>query len=284
MSVTVEAVKELLAKIPNLKELIKEAEAPKVRTWSDTAWIYNGCEDRILTHLGIDYTIKRGELTKINSLANYKEIDQGKSTGDEVVWTPVPMTGEFIACELIYEHGFHEQGFMVLTEPTISEADRRRCDDLARRYKLQRIEQFKIHRDKARAGIVGYKINPDKRVYDWMLEYTPDDAMFAEQSRNRDSSSQIAAAIEMLTRLVAGQQRAVSPASAPAEEPPASPTVTLPATLPVFSQEYFSKRPARRPLEKPEVYAARMAQWDQDKAEWEAKARQGTPEEAPVQS
>lgn len=262
MSVTLEAVKELLNKIPNLKELIREAEAPKVRTWADTAWIYNGCEDRILTHLGIDYTVKRGELTKISGMPNYREIDQGKSSGEEIVWTPIPLTGEFIACELIYEHGLHEQGMTALTEPMISDSERNRCDEVAKRYKLQRIEQFKVHRDKARAGIIGYKINPDKRVYDWMLEYTPDDAMFAEQSRNRDSTSQIASVLELLTRLVAGQQATAGSTAALTAEPPA--LRFDPANPPDFS-----KRPNKKPLERPDVYAARMSQWDQDKAKWE---------------
>lgn len=208
-------VKELLAKMPDLPNLLKEAVKPAVRSLAETAYIYNGFDDITLCHLGIEYHLPFQEVTTIHGMPDYREIDQFLSSGQEIVWKHIPIKGESIAHELIVEHGFHELGFAVIFTPEIDAAEKRKCDDAAEAYKRKRIEEFKVHRDKARAGIVGYKINPDPSIYRWMTVYSPDDAMFAEHSRLTHSSQQIAAAIELLTRVVAGQAAVAAPVSAP---------------------------------------------------------------------
>lgn len=232
--------------------MIKEAQKPAVREWSDTAWIYNGFDDIELYHVGRPYLLKQGELTKIEGRPEYREIDQTKSSGSEIVWQNLPMKGEFIAGELIYEHGFHQMGFTVLTTDKISNEEKRRCDDTGKQYKLKRIEEFKVHRDKARAGIVGYKINPDPTVYRWMQQYAPDDAMFAEQATRTDSSKSVAEAISLLTRLMIANgignstNMAVTANPAPVPEPQ---TVEAP---------HPGGMPRRKPLETNESFRARM--------------------------
>jgi hypothetical protein len=264
---TLEHVKELLAKVPNLPQLIDEAKKPEVRTWAQTAWIYNGFDDITLYHMGFPYELKRGQLTKIEGKPDYKEIDQGKSSGQSIVWQVIPLTGEFIAGELIYEHGFHDMGFTVITKPVIDDAEKARCDETGKIYKLRRIEEFKVNRDKARAGIQGYKINPDPTVYRWLKEYSPDDTLFAE-TKKTDSNNAIAEAIALLTRLVAGQQTAVPvPAIdtvAGAPEPPAAETVTV--DMPTLK---------RKPLETDEQLKIRTEKWLAEKAKVEANREAG---------
>lgn len=210
-----EMVKELLAKMPELPSLIREAQKPPVKSLAETAYIYNGFDDITLCHLGMEYHLPFQKVTAIHGMPDYREVDQFKSNGQEIAWIHIPIKGESIAIELINEHGFNELGFAVILTPEISDEERRKCDQLADAYKRKRIEEFKVHRDKARAGIVGYKINPDPSVYRWMQVYSPDDAMFAEHSRVTHSSQQIAAAIELLTRVVAGQAAVAAPVNAP---------------------------------------------------------------------
>lgn len=249
-----QAVRELLEKMPTLPALIAEVQKPVVRTWAETAWIWNAFDDVTLYHVGMAYELKCNQLTKIPALNDYREIDQAKSTGSDVVWTTIQMSGEFIAGELIYEHGLHDRGFMVLTEPHIPAEQKTRCEETAKQFKLTRIEEFKVHRDKARAGIVGYKINPDPSIYRWMQVYSPDDPMFAEQHRKSDTNSQLASAIELLTRLVSGQQQGtVTAANTPPPEPSAAETGA-------------EGRPRRKPFESTLDYNKRVDQWKAEQA------------------
>lgn len=245
-SATLDAVKELLAKFPDLPQVIKQAQTPKLREWADTAYIYNGFDDITLCHLGFEYHLKQGELTAIEGKPDYKEIDQGKSTGQEIIWQNLPMKGEFIAGELIYEHDFHHKGFGVFTTPEITDEQKRELDERGRLTIIKRIEEFKLGRDKAKAGIQGYKINPDPSMYRWMQKYSPDDAMFVE-SKKTDSQSQIAEAIALLTRLVTGQSAAV--ASAP---------------LPAVEADKAIMPPRRRALEKKADYDLRVQKWAEE--------------------
>lgn len=192
---TLEAIKDLLSRIPNLKQLIEEAEKPPVVEIAETAYIYNGYGiDVTLTHLGLDYKVPAGEYLQINGMPEYKEIDPQRSRPGAIEWFNIPLKGEFIAHELVNKHGFDTHGMAVFTE---TERDREtgtegvprdvkdRADQAGRLYWIQRIEEFKVNRSKAQAGIAGYKINPDPNLYKMMSQYSPDDVHFVQASKQR---------------------------------------------------------------------------------------------------
>ncbi len=201
-----EVVRELTAKIPNIEELVREAKKAPDTPVADTAYIYNGYDDLTLDYLGrYKYELKRGQVTRIDPLPNHKEINQNDSNGAEVKWRLIPLKGESIAREIIETRGFNERGIFVSTDPRIGQRMKDEADATGRAWILTQIEAFKVGRDKARAGIAGYKLKPDPSVYRWMQQFTPDDELFGEQHRKADQQGQIASAIDLLTKLVVGK-------------------------------------------------------------------------------
>lgn len=250
MSTTLEAVRELLAKIPDLPALVKEASAPPVKILADNVWVYNAFDTITLNHLGIPYTFEQGKATMVKGNPDYWEIDQTKSEGQDIVRQVIPMKGEFIARAMIDERKYDEKGLMVIFTPKPTDVQKSECETKALTHIRTQIEAFKIHRERARAGTVGYKVVPDPAVYKWMQKYSPDDSMFADNSQNRNSGDRVAEAIALLTKLVTGQLAAPA-ATAPTEAP---------SSVPPNPVE-MEGRPRRKPLERDEDYSKRCAEW-----------------------
>lgn len=278
----------MLLKIPNLKQLIEEAEKPKETVIAETAYIYNGYGvDLTLMHLGIEYPCKAYEVTTVYGMPDYKEIDPQRSRPDAIEWFHIPLKGEFIAHELVNKHGFDSHGLTVFTElewndelerETVPRHVKDAADEKGRIYWIGKIEEFKVNRKKAESGVAGYKINPDPNLYYKMKEYSPDDVHFAQTNQKRidqliagsiEDRSVLAEAIKMLAEIAQGQGRRNS-------EPIA---LNLNAPLPVPYQLSVSERAKavdcrRRPHESDTVFEARIEQLEDMKARAEAAMRQ----------
>lgn len=252
---TLDLVRDMLKQIPALPDLLKQAQAPPVTVVADTAYIYNAFYDITLTHLGIDYFLKKGEITKIDGKPDYKEIDQHSSAGSDIVWRNIPLKGEFIAREMVDLHGIDKWGLQVLTEPKIGVNLKREVDERAKAHIFKKIEEYKMGRERSRNGAKGYKTIPDAMVYHFMREYTPDDPIFAEQHQKSDVAADMANAVKLLTQLWAKQQMA--PPAPAAEQPQAVTANPIAPTLPQIVDSGFVA-PRRRPLEPPEDYARRV--------------------------
>lgn len=260
MSTIIEELKDVLKAagldISQLKGAIAEAEKPVIRTIADTAWIYNGYADITLHHVGIPYFLKAGEVTRIDGLPDYQEVDQNTSSGKDLNYRPMPLKGEYIAREMIDNRKFGDYGFVVFTDgPEIKPEVKAAADERAIQHKKQAIEQFKIGREKAKSGTAGYKINPDPQIYQWMKQYSPDDPMFAEQSTKTEANNEIARAIAMMAQLLGAQQQ------------PKTEAVTVNTATPVVSEsqsteESKSEKPKRKPFESKEDYAKRLAEME----------------------
>lgn len=239
MSATLDQVKELLKRVPNLKQMVEEAEKPREHKIAETAYIYNAYGDLDLQYLGVYmFHLPVGEATRIDA-KEHREVDHGKSVDGNMVWTNIHLPGESIAREIIesQSRGYNKKGCEVfLGGPDVPKAVRERCEESARRHILAEIAQFKVNREKAKAGTPGYKIKPDGRVYSWMERYSPDDEVFAEQSQKTEQAKQTATAIERLTDIVA--ELASDKKRASTVKPDGS-------------------RPRRNPMETPEAYRER---------------------------
>lgn len=249
MSNTVEAVKELLSKVPNIQELIQEATKPVERTWAETAYIYNGYGDITIKYAGVTYELKFNEVTPIKGRMNHREVDQFSSKDGSVKFIPTPLPGERIAREMIDGRGLKDRGFLVLTTPTISAEDREECLRKGEDSALQRIESYKIGRDRVKAGQAG-KNRPDPRTYGFMKKYAPDDEIFARQNRQTVAQTNMAEALVQLAasnKLVAELQERIIRLESERE---AGTVIQV---------------PRRKPLESDEQYTARVAQWKKEK-------------------
>lgn len=246
MSTMIESVKELLGKIPNLPELIKEAQRQPERPVSDICYVYNGYDDITLKYLGMySFTFKRGEVTKINAI-EYREPDQSKSEGKNIVYQNHHLPGESIARELIETRKFGDKGLAVFIEgPEAPKRLKDECDAKGLAYRLRKIEEFKVNREKAKAGTAGFKIRPDVNVARWLQEHSPDDEYFATQHTKTAANTTMADAVSKLTTIV---ETLVAKDSAKAEE----------AKGPVLTP------PKRKPMESPEAHQARVNQWKVD--------------------
>jgi hypothetical protein len=196
----------------------------------ETAYIYNGFGDLSLPYLGAyTYDIPYGEVTAVHAV-EHREVDQSKSFDGNSIYMAIHLPGESIARELIETRKFNQRGCAVFFDgPDISPALKEKCDSEGERFILGEIEAFKINREKAKAGTAGYKIKPDKMVYDWMRKYTPDDEVFASQSHRTSQAAQTASAINKLTDIAdrLTRQQEVLPAPA-VEEPVAEEPVAEP--------------------------------------------------------
>lgn len=278
---TIEAIRALIAKIPNLKHLIEEAEKPKETVVAETAYIYNGYGvDVVLMHVGIEYPCKAYEITTIYGMPDYKEIDPQRSRPDAIEWFHLPMKGEFIAHELVNKQDFDKRGMAVFTTMEWDEdaqADvvprhvKDAADERGHRYWTSRIEEFKVNRKKAESGIAGYKINPDENLYTKMKELSPDDVHFAQGSQKRidqliagsiEDRGQLADAIRMLAEIARGNRAepVMLNLNTIVEEP----------RIPSISERAKVVACTRRPHESDTVFEARIMALEQMKARTEA--------------
>lgn len=277
-----------MQKIPNIKQLIEEAEKPKETVVAETAYIYNGYGvDVVLMHLGIEYPCKAYEISTIHGMPDYKEIDPSRSRPDAIEWYQIPLKGEFIAHELVNKQDWDKRGMAVFTnmewdEEAQAEVVPRHVKDAAdergHRYWTSRIEEFKVNRKKAESGIAGYKINPDENLYNKMKELSPDDVHFAQGSQKRidqliagsiEDRGQLADAIRMLAEIAQGQGRRA--------QEPISLNLTLPVEeprIPSISERARAVACSRRPHESDTVFEARIVALEQMKARTEAAEAQ----------
>jgi hypothetical protein len=240
---TLDAVKELAEKTLNLS-------SPETPHYRETAYIYNGLGELTLPYLGMyTYQIPFEEVTTINAV-EHREVDQSKSFHGESVFMAIHLPGESIARELIETRKYSQKGCAVFFDgPEVPEELKEKCDHEGERFRLGEIEAFKVNREKAKSGTAGYKIKPDKRVYEWMRIHTPDDEVFASQSRRTSREDQTALAINKLAD-IAGQlarQQETSPEPV-VEEPVAHEPVA--EGVPVIKRK--RGRPKRKPPENPE--------------------------------
>lgn len=284
---TIEAIRALIQKIPNIRQLIEEAEKPKETVIAETAYIYNGYGvDVVLMHLGIEYPCKANDVTTIHGMPDYKEIDPSRSRPDAIEWYHLPLKGEFIAHELVNKQDFDKRGMSVFTEMEWDEDAQAHvvprhvkdaADERGHRYWTARIEEFKVNRKKAESGIAGYKINPDENLYSKMKDLSPDDVHFAQSSQKRinqimdgvlEDRGQLADAIRMLAEIARGQARPNEPISlnlnVPVEEP----------RIPSISERAKAVACSRRPHESDTVFEARIVALENMKARTEAAEAQ----------
>lgn len=250
----IDAMKDLLAKVPNAQELMAEAARPVERAWQETAYVFNGFDEVTVRYAGQPYHLPFGKVTAIHGKPQHKEIDQLASRDGYTKFQQLPLTGERIAREMIEGRGLTERGLVVLLTSTITKEAETAALELGYDYKMNKIESYKIGRDRAKSGQPG-KMRPDKLVYKWMKQYSPDDEIFAQQSRRTDSQTTTADALKMLAenqktmlemqakiaRLEQGQTAGPAAEAAPALTPP-----------------------RRKPLESDEALAKRTAQWKID--------------------
>ncbi len=273
-----ESLKDLIAKVPNLRELLDEAEKPPVTVVAETAYIYNGYGlDVILTHLGFDYKVPAGEVLTVEGMPDYKEVDPQRSRPGAIEWYNLPMKGEFIAHELVNKHGFDVHGLAVFTEledGTVPSGIKSVADEAGKMYWKFRIEQFKVNRSKAQAGIAGYKINPDPNLYKMLALYSPDDAHFVQHSQaradqmaedNAKTNRDLASALTMIAKALGKKTVEVEPLS----------DAVVPVVEPPTLAERASLVGVRRmPHEKDAVFEARVRNAEELAAEKVALAAQ----------
>lgn len=288
---TLDAIKDLLRKIPNLPELIEEARKEPPTVIAETAYIYNGygC-DQTLMHLGIEYPCRANEVTTIYGMPDYKEIDQARSRPDAIEWFNLPMRGETIAHELVTKQEFNKLGFTVFTKlewneelqiDTVPVHIKARADELGRMYWTNKIEQFKVNRKKAEAGYAGFKSSPDPNLYQMMKLYSPDDVHFTQASNKRidelvdrqlNSGDQLAKAVAMIADLLGAlsgkRSENITINMAPPTVSEAEPYV------PSISERAKAMGINRRPHEKDTVYEVRIVEAEKRKARVDAEAAQ----------
>ena len=200
-SVIVNAVKELIDKVPTIEEVIREQKKAPSRPYADTAYVYNGFGDITLQFAGqYFYELPFGKVTKIGPLPEHKERNDFESRGSEVIYTTIPLKGESIAREIIETRGYAKKGMGVFINGTgIVPAElKKECDSTGDRFARTEVERFKVGREKAKAGTAGYAMVPSTRIYDWMRKFTPDDEIFAEQSKKTDVAAVTAHAIDRI--------------------------------------------------------------------------------------
>lgn len=200
------AIKELIAKVPNIEEEIRRVKnAAGIRQLADIAWVYNGTGELSLQYLGqYKYDFPFGKVTRIETLGDHKEVNEQRSVGHELVYDSHPIKGEWIARELIDNRGWGTKGFGIFFNTTgkVPEELKSQCDAAGERFIRTEIEKFKTNREKAKSGAPGFKIKPDATMYGWMKRYSPDDEVFADQSNRTQAASVTASSLEKLTQIV----------------------------------------------------------------------------------
>jgi hypothetical protein len=267
MSTVLDSIKELIAKVPNLEQVVAQArQQAAVKPVADVAYVYNGFGDIRLEYLGrYHYDFEFGKVTKIETIHEHMEVNAERSTGRELVYDVMPLKGENIARELIEGRGYGRKGMAIFFNNTgIPPRElKEKADAEGEQCARTSIENFKTARDKARSGIAGFKMKPDARIYNWMKKYSPDDDMFAEQHRKSNASELTAASLDTLTKLMGVVLQRQADAAASVPPPVEAPVVEEP------KPEGYPKM--RKPLEKAEQLAARQAkfmeEWNRKQAE-----------------
>ncbi len=254
------AVKELLQKVPNIEQVIQEVKKQPAKPLADVAYVYNGYDDVTLKHLGMyEYHFPYGKVTRVGPLPEHREKNAGESVGREVVFQTIPLKGESIARELIEVRGYAKKGMWVFVNGTgkVPDEIKAQCDSDGERHARTEIERFKVGREKAKAGTPGYRMKPDARIYSWMKRYSPDDELFAEQSRRSDTAQTTARALAQLTEIAKALAERTTGEVVP--EPP----------KPAFDYTALEGYPIRRkPLETEEQLMERQLEFI---AEYDAK-------------
>ncbi len=241
----IDAVRDLARQVPNLGDLVREATAEKIKPPAEVAYIYNGFDDLNLQYLGrYQFILPRHKVTRIDAKPEHREKNENDSDAKHTEYRLIPLAGESIAREIIENRGLQERGLVVFLDgPNVPKALKEEADEAGKRHILTQIEAFKVGRDKARAGIAGYKIKPDPSVYKWMQEYNPDDELFGEGHRKTDSTDKIAEAISILTQFVTRPQQWPTVQTVAGEAPaPATETLPLPRKKPLETDEAYQKR------------------------------------------
>jgi len=202
----IEAIEDLVGKVPDIEQQIAQVRQKQaVKPAADIAWVYNGYGDVTFDYLGqYKFHFPFGEVTKVSTLHDHREIVASESIGQEIVFRSHPIKGEWIARELIETRQFSDKGMAVFfNKDGVVPADlKQKCDEEGYRFAMSEIERYKISREKAKAGVPGYGAKPSLRVYTLLQKYAPDDEVFAEQSRKTDTAKTMADAIAQLTKYV----------------------------------------------------------------------------------
>lgn len=184
---------------------------PEGSALQKTAWVYNGLEEIELKYAGRVWKFPFDTVTEVG-VFQWKEYDE--MSGNKIIYS---LEGEAVARELVEKHDWDKAGLMVfLKKQTVTDPDgtvreigldeaqiermKETCQEMGRRYRLAKIEDFRKGREMARAGRAGYRLHPSDKEIRWMKELNITDDLFNPSNTEAQTDDKIQRAIDAAVR------------------------------------------------------------------------------------